>query len=199
MTGAETEPVPPRLSNSEAAAFACADADALEQIKDENLAVTDLAGFCTVNNGLNSPLDEVLIDGDFKAHLLQKIYFDAYAAVRFVITHLLSAAKRIGYGHFVNFSFVQSLLDVVKFMRLYVRDNKFHSRNSFKDFAIQLFSGEYLEAAVSFVTVFTDIESSQLFLARDPNSESGLQNAPCNRRSYKDEHADSNNGGQLCF
>jgi hypothetical protein len=56
------------------AALAGADADALGQVHDEDLAVADLAAAGALDDRGHRPFHEVLLDGDLEPDFLEEVY-----------------------------------------------------------------------------------------------------------------------------
>src|SRR5205823_4430368 len=96
------------------AAFAGADADAVVERQDENLAVADLPGLGGaggVDDGLDGRLDEGVVDRYFQLQLGQQADLDLRAAVDFRCTALPAAAAHVADGHQVDVAFIQRRLD----------------------------------------------------------------------------------------
>ena len=100
--------------------LAGADADTLTQIHHEDLAVADLAGARTANDGVDGPFQVLVVDRDLQPYLLQQVDFDLDPPIGLGVAHLLATAQGVGYRHLADRLLEQLLLDVVQLVRLNV-------------------------------------------------------------------------------
>src|SRR5262249_15028959 len=103
-----------------AAALAGANADAVFQRQDEDLAVADLTrlrGPRRLHDRLDGRLDERVVDGDLQLQLRQQANLDLRAAVNLRVAALHAAAADVADGHQVNVALVERLLDGLEPLR----------------------------------------------------------------------------------
>src|SRR5947199_2184282 len=102
-------------------ALAGADADAVLQRQDEDLAVADAAlrpGAAGLHDGVDGRLDEVLVDGDLQLHLAQQVDGQLVAAVDLGVALLPAEALHVHDGHAEHFDLGQRFFDRVELGRL---------------------------------------------------------------------------------
>ena len=88
-----------------------ANAEAVFQVQDENLAVTDFSGAGNGLDGIDSDLDELVVDGDFQLHFGDEAKDDLSTTELLRVTALPAAAVNVGDGHEKDFFFVQRVLN----------------------------------------------------------------------------------------
>jgi hypothetical protein len=71
-------------------------------------------------------LDELGVDGDLEAHLLEQVDLDVHTTIRLVVPLLLACPHRVGYRHLEDLSLVQLFFDVVQLMGLNVCRYQLH-------------------------------------------------------------------------
>lgn len=114
------------LSDCLVAAFARADADAFVHGEHEDLAVADVACARALADAFDGGLDELVVDRDREADLLQQVDFLKRAAPHVDVSALLAAAQRVRDGDFEDAAGVKRLLDGIQPVGLDVRDDQFH-------------------------------------------------------------------------
>ena len=77
-------------------------------------------------DALDGGLDELVIDRDREADLLQQVDFLKRAAPHVDVSALLAAAQRVRDGDFEDAAGVERLLDGIQPVGLDVRDDQFH-------------------------------------------------------------------------
>src|SRR5438270_1902643 len=90
--------------------FARANADAVFQRQDEDLAIADAAlrtGAARLHDRLDGRLDEVLVDGDLQLHLTQQIDRQFVAAVDLGVTLLAPEALHVNDGQAEDLDLVE--------------------------------------------------------------------------------------------
>src|SRR5690348_8697937 len=96
------------------AALAGADADAVLQRQDEDLAVADATlgpGAAGLHDGVHRRLDEVLVDGDLQLHLAEQVHRQLVAAVHLRVALLPAEALDVDDGQAEDLDLVEGLLD----------------------------------------------------------------------------------------
>src|SRR5215208_5909847 len=94
-------PPVPRRSDGLRPALAGADADAVLQRQDEDLAVADAAlgaGAAGLEDGADGRLDEVLVDGDLQLHLAEQVDGQLAVAVDLGVALLSAEALHVHDG-----------------------------------------------------------------------------------------------------
>src|SRR5262245_60743132 len=107
--------------NSFGATFAGADADAVLERQDEDLAVADLAlvaGASGLDDRLDRRLDELVVDGDLQLHLAQQVDGVLVAAVDLGVALLAAEALDVADGQADDLDFVERFLDRLELRRL---------------------------------------------------------------------------------
>ena len=120
---------PSSFLNRLAAAFAGADADAIFQGEDEDLAVADLAagaGAAAADDGVDRRFEKLLVDGDHQLHLAQQVHGEFVAAVDLGLSPLPPKALDVHHGQAEDFDVGQGLLDGFQPMGLNHGDNELH-------------------------------------------------------------------------
>src|ERR1043165_5455645 len=121
------------MSNRFRTALAGADADAVFQRQDENLAVADASfrtGATRFHDGVDGRLDKILIDGNLQLHLVQQIDREFVAAVHLGVPLLPAEAAAVDHRQTEDLDLVESFLDGFHFRRLNDGDDEFHIRDS---------------------------------------------------------------------
>ena len=96
-----------------AAAFAGADADAVVQRQDEDLAVADfaaLAGAAAFDDGVDRGLDEFFVDGDLQLHLAEQVDGELVAAIDLGVPFLPAEALHVHHRQAKDFDLGQRRL-----------------------------------------------------------------------------------------
>src|SRR5262249_48474578 len=110
---------------------AVADADDVFQGDDKDFAVADLAfaaqaAACAFDNGVDSGLDKVLIDGNVQANFADQIDLHGLAAEIFRVALLAAVALNVGDGEAEDFHFGESLFYGFQPVRLNDGNDQFH-------------------------------------------------------------------------
>src|SRR5450432_1939395 len=101
--------------------LAGADADAVQQRQDEDLAVADfafLAGAAGLDDGIDGGLDELVVHPDLELDLAQQVDGVLMAAVDLGMALLATETLNIADGQADDFDLVQRFLDSFQFGRL---------------------------------------------------------------------------------
>jgi hypothetical protein len=114
------------LADGPTAALPGPDPDALGQIYYENLAVPNITGSGTFDNGRNRRINKVFVDSNLQSNLPQKIDGMDDASVGFGIALLLAGPHGIRDGHLVDLRVEKSLFDIGKFVGLYHGNDELH-------------------------------------------------------------------------
>src|SRR6478609_3718475 len=130
--------------------FAGADTDDAIDLRDEDLAVADLAGLCGLHDRFDDLIDQVAADSDFDAGFRNKIHDILRATIELGMTALTTEALHFRHGHAGDTNFRQRSTNVVKFERLDDCSNQFHAR-----LPPPLFSGRLSERFKDWVSVCT--------------------------------------------
>jgi len=104
-----------------------ADADDFIEGQDEYLAVADFACLGSLDDGVDRGFDKTLVHRDFEADLAQQVAHFLGAAVNFRHAFLAAMPQNLGDCHEVHVSLIQLVTDGIQFVRLYDRDDQFHS------------------------------------------------------------------------
>src|SRR5262245_23086572 len=115
------------------AAFAGADADAILQRQNENLAVADASlrpGAARFHNRVDGRLDEILVDGALQLHLVQEVHRQFMASVNFRVPLLPPEAAAIDHGEAKDLDLVERFLDGFDLGRLNDGEEEFHGAAS---------------------------------------------------------------------
>src|SRR5690606_17327495 len=113
-------------SNRLIARLAGADAVHLLELRDEDLAVTDLAGLRRLDDRLDDPLDELVGDRDLDLHLRQEIYDVLRAAVELRVAALTPETLHLGNRHALDADLGERIADIVQAKRLDDGGNQLH-------------------------------------------------------------------------
>ncbi len=111
-----------------AASLAGANADAFVHGEDKDFSVTDFAtvtGAAPLDDRCDGGLDKLVVDGDLKLHLPEKVDGDLVAAVSLGMASLSAEALHVEDGQSKDFDFRQRLLDALEIMRLDDRNDEF--------------------------------------------------------------------------
>src|SRR5207253_8196107 len=114
-------------------ALAGADADAILQGEDEDLAVPDATlrpGAAGLHDGVDGRLDEILVDGDLQLHLAQQVDRQLVAAVDLGVALLPAEALHVHDSHAEDRDLAQGLLDGFELGRLNDGEDEFHASAS---------------------------------------------------------------------
>ena len=121
------------MLNRFAAAFAGADADAVFQGEDEDLAVADFAGragAAALDDGVDRRFEELLVDGDHQLHLAQEVDGELVAAVGLGLPALAAEPLHVHHGQAEDLDVGQGLLDGLQTMGLDDGDDQFHVKGT---------------------------------------------------------------------
>ncbi len=114
------------------AAFAGADADAIVEGQDKDLAVADLAGLRGaggVDDGFDGGFNKGVVDGDFHFQFGQQADLHFRAAVELGVAALPAATANVADGHQIDVPFVQGGLHRFQFFRTNNGDDELHGRD----------------------------------------------------------------------
>lgn len=100
------------------AAFTGADAQGIVNRNNENLAVANATGVRRVADGLDSPVNEIVIGHELDFHLGQEINDVLCPAVEFRVALLVTESLDLRHGQALQSGLVQGLLDLVELERL---------------------------------------------------------------------------------
>src|SRR5213078_1291038 len=112
-------------------ALAGADADAVLQRQDENLAVADAAfrpGAARLHDRVNGRFDEILVDRHLQPHLVQQVHRQLMAAIDLGMTLLPTKAAAVDHRQAKDLDLVERLLDGFDFRGRNDGDDEFHVR-----------------------------------------------------------------------
>src|SRR5438128_12678392 len=96
------------------------------EVDDEDLAVADLAGFCSRGDRVDGLVDLVRIDGDLDLDLGQEAHGVFGAAIDFRVAFLPAVALDFRHRQTVNADGGQGVTDFFEFEWLDDRHNNFH-------------------------------------------------------------------------
>src|SRR6478609_1207603 len=108
--------------------FAGADTDDAIDLRDEDLAVADLAGLGGLHDRFDDLIDQVAAHSDFDAGFRHEIHDIFSAAIEFGVTALTTEAFHFCHGHARYTDFRQRSTNVVQFEWLDDCSNQFHAR-----------------------------------------------------------------------
>lgn len=100
------------------AAFTGTDAQGIVNRNNENLAVANTTGMRRVADGLDSPVNEVVVSHKFDLHLGQEIHNVLRSAIEFRVALLMTESLDFRHGQALQPGLVQGLLDLVELERL---------------------------------------------------------------------------------
>src|ERR1022692_1401074 len=110
-------------------ALAGADADAVFERQDEDLAVADAAfrpGAARFHDRVDGRFDEVLVDGDLQLNLVQQVHRQLMPAIDFRAPLLSAEAAAVDHCQAKDLDLVERLLDSFDLGRRNDGDDKFH-------------------------------------------------------------------------
>src|SRR5690606_33512099 len=108
------------------AGFTGADAGDSQKVEDEDLAVADAPGLCSVTNGVAHLVGEVRIDGDFELELGQEMNRVFRAAIDFGMALLAPVASDFCDGHAVDIEGIERLSHLFQSRRLDDGNHQLH-------------------------------------------------------------------------
>src|SRR3954468_24772178 len=117
-------------------ALAGADADAVLQRQDEDLAVADAAlgaGAPGLHDGVDRRLHEVLVDGDLQLDLAEEVHGQLVAAVDLGVPLLAAEALHVHDGQAEDLDLVERFLDRFQLRRLDDGEDEFHGSGAVRD------------------------------------------------------------------
>ena len=158
----------PDRSDGVVAGFLGADADGLLDGKDEDLAVSDLAGLCLGHDGVRDPVGEVIAHDDFQPDLWQEVDRVFTSPIHLGMTLLAAEALDLGYGHALDADFHQALLHFLELEGFNDSYDEFHGSIN-----------EWLGGCsrdVTFLAVFADIEAGRFDFRRGSQADGDLDN-----------------------
>ncbi len=115
------------LLQSAVAGLAGANAPDLVQVGHKYFAVTDLAGFRTLDDGFDGAFDEVIGHGDLNLRLRQEIDHVLGAAIQFSMATLPAEPFDFADCHALNTDLAQCVANVVEAKRFNDGGDKLHS------------------------------------------------------------------------
>src|SRR6185295_869482 len=113
-------------SKSRIIGFAGSDADDAIDVRDEDLAVANLAGLGGLENGFDYLIDEVAANGNFDLGLGDEVHDVLSAAIELGMAALTAEALHLRHRHARNAYLGQRRTDVVEFERLDDGGDQFH-------------------------------------------------------------------------